>query len=234
MIRIINLESVLPVDSYAVNDRNLWNQLAKKNWKFYIYTDKGKDISNGDWVLSGEEDYKRLISDDPIISGKFPRETWATLSALEIGCGAGRILKPMVRDFGRVVGIDVSSEMLAHARDRDIDAELIETDGETIPLEDSSIDFVFSYLVFQHIKSYVVVENNFKAVARILKPGGLFKVLMRTDLKRDKVWHDRNFQWWEGVPYKQHMIGHLVKRFKFKNLKEEVLDKERTWLWLGK
>lgn len=213
------------------NDKNLWNNLAKKNWKFYIYTDKGKEISEGDFIQSGEEDYRRLILDDPIIQEKFPEKS--TLSALEIGCGAGRILRPMARDFGRVIGVDVSSEMLKHARDQ-VDAELIETDGETIPLEDSSIDFVFSYLVFQHIKSYIVVENNFKAVARILKPGGLFKVLMRTDLKRDKAWHDRNFQWWEGVPYKQHMLEHLVKRFKFRNLKEEVLDKERTWLWVEK
>jgi ubiquinone/menaquinone biosynthesis C-methylase UbiE len=225
------LESVLPVDSYAVNDKNLWNQLAKKNWKFYIYTDKGKDISEGDFILSGEEDYQRLILEDLIITAHFPHKE--NLTALEIGCGAGRILRPMARDFGSVIGIDVSGEMIMHARDR-VDADLYETDGEHIPLEDSSVDFIFSYLVFQYIKSYVVVENNFKEVARILKPGGVFKVLMRTDLKRDKVWHDRHFQWWEGVPYKQHMIEHLVKRFHFKLLKEEILDKERTWLWVEK
>lgn len=214
-----------------MNDKHLWDKLAKENYKFYIYNELGRDITYGQFIASGEEDYKKYVEDDPIIQEKFPDRS--ALSALEIGCGAGRILRPMARDFGRVVGIDVSGEMLAKARDI-VDAELLETDGEHIPLEDSSIDFVFSYLVFQHIKNYVLVENNFKDVARILKPGGVFKVLMRTDLKRDKVWHDRHFQWWEGVPYKQHMLEHLVRRFKFKLLKEEVMDKERTWLWLEK
>ena len=214
-----------------MNDKHLWDKLAKENYRFYIYTDLGREITYGQFIASGEADYKKYVEDDPIIQEKFPDRSG--LSALEIGCGAGRILRPMARDFGRVVGIDVSGEMIAKARDI-VDAELLETDGEHIPLEDNSIDFVFSYLVFQHIKNYVLVENNFKDVARILKPGGLFKVLMRTDLKRDKVWHDRHFQWWEGVPYKQHMIEHLVRRFHFKNLKEEVCDKERTWLWLEK
>jgi len=219
------------VGSYAVNDKNLWNKLAKENYKFYIYADKGRGVSYDEFIESGERDYRTLVLDDPIITAHFPHKE--ECSALEIGCGAGRILRPMARDFGRVVGIDVSGEMLKKATEI-VDAELLETDGEHIPLEDSSIDFVFSYLVFQHIKSYVVVENNFKDVARILKPGGLFKVLMRTDLKRNKAWHDRNFQWWEGVPFKQHMLEHLVKRFKFNLLKEEILDKERTWMWVEK
>jgi len=213
------------------NDKNLWNKLAKENFRFYINTAFGRGITHLQFIVSGEDDYRKLVEEDPIINEHFPNKE--NLTALEIGCGAGRILRPMARDFGHVIGTDVSGEMLAKARDI-VDAELLETDGETIPLPDSSVDFVFSFLVFQHMKSYVIVENNFKEVARILKPGGVFKVLMRTDLIRNKEWHDRNFEWWEGVPFKQHMIEHLVKRFKFKLLKEEILDKERTWLWVEK
>jgi len=214
-----------------MNDKNLWNKLAKENYKFYVYTDKGREVTYNEFIESGEADYRRFVLDDPIIQEKFPDRS--ELTALEIGCGAARILRPMARDFGHVIGIDISSEMLNHARDI-VDAELIETDGEHIPLEDSSVDFIFSYTVFQHMKNYVLVENNFKDAARILKSGGIFKVLMRTDLKRNKVWHDRNFQWWEGVPFKQHMLEHLVRRFHFTLLKEEVFDEERTWMWLEK
>jgi ubiquinone/menaquinone biosynthesis C-methylase UbiE len=215
-----------------MNDRHLWNKLAKENWKFYIYNNKGRDISDGDFIQSGEEDYKKLVIDDEIITAHFAHKENCT--ALEIGCGAGRLLRPMAKDFGRVIGIDVSEEMIKHARDR-VDAELIVTDGASIPLEDNSVDFVFSYLVFQHIKSYVTVEDNFMHVARILKPGGIFKVLMRTELiRKDKVWYDRHFQWWEGVPFKQHMLEHLIKRFKFKLLKEELTGDGRVWMWLEK
>ena len=214
-----------------MNDKHLWNKLAKENYKFYINTELGREITYGQFIISGEDDYKKHVEDDEIITAHFAHKENCT--ALEIGCGAGRILRPMSRDFGHVIGTDISGEMLAKARDI-VDAELLETDGEHIPLSDNSVDFVFSFLVFQHMKNYVLVENNFKDVVRILKPGGVFKVLMRTDLIRNKEWHDRHFQWWEGVPFKQHMLEHLVKRFKFNLLKEELFDKERTWMWLEK
>ena len=37
-------------------------------------------------------------------------------AALEIGCGPGRLVRPMSRHFGEIHGIDVSDEMIAQAR----------------------------------------------------------------------------------------------------------------------
>ena len=49
------------------------------------------------------------------------RRAWR---ALEIGCGPGRLMKPMSRHFGEIHGVDVSDEMIARARQnlRDIPA----------------------------------------------------------------------------------------------------------------
>src|SRR6266545_3654541 len=39
-------------------------------------------------------------------------------AALEIGCGPGRLLRPMSARFGEVHGVDVSDEMIRLARER--------------------------------------------------------------------------------------------------------------------
>ena len=47
------------------------------------------------------------------------------------------------------------------------------TDGVHLPLEDESVDFVFSYEVFQHLPSRDVMHANLVEVARVLRPDGL-------------------------------------------------------------
>ena len=214
-----------------MNDSYLWNSLARKNWKFYIYTDEGREISDEDFWKSGEKAYKDLVFDDEIITSHFPNKK--DCRALEIGCGVGRILVPMSKDFGSVVGIDVSSEMVKLGKEM-TQLELLETPGDTIPLSDNSVDFVLSYLVFQHIKSYVIVEDYFKEVYRVLKPGGVFKVLLRSENQRKDKWYRTKMAWWNGVHFKGHMVDHLVRRFKYKELKREDFDGGRVWLWIEK
>ena len=41
------------------------------------------------------------------------------LRALEIGCGPGRLMKPLSRNFGEIHGVDVSDEMVRLARERE-------------------------------------------------------------------------------------------------------------------
>src|SRR3990167_6241114 len=183
----------------------MWDRLAQSNYKFYIYTDKGRDVSDEDFIKSGKEDYQRFILDDPLLT--------ARASVLEIGCGAGRILQHM-KDFKRVVGTDVSGEMIKQASTLK-GVELYETNGESLPVEDNSMDLIFSYTVFQHIKNYVLVERYFKEVARVLKPYGVFKVLLRGEKQKSLK------PWWSGVHFKGFMIDHLCKKNKLTCLKKE-------------
>ena len=137
----------------------------------------------------------------------------------------------MTWEFDRVVGIDISGEMIRVARERLKDCEnieLYETDGQTIPLSDNSMDYVFSYLVFQHIKTREMVEKNFKEVYRVLKPGGLFKVLLRTDKQESLE------PWWAGVDYDDSSIQILCDKFRFKRIKIKQVDYYAIWVWLRK
>jgi ubiquinone/menaquinone biosynthesis C-methylase UbiE len=38
--------------------------------------------------------------------------------ALEIGCGPGRLMRPLSRHFGEIHGVDISDEMIALAREK--------------------------------------------------------------------------------------------------------------------
>jgi hypothetical protein len=75
--------------------------------------------------------------------------------ALEIGYGAGRLLVPACHYFKHCVGIDIhpfkekTDELI---REHGVsNFETLETDGCRIPLDESSIDVVYSFIVLQHL-----------------------------------------------------------------------------------
>lgn len=93
---------------------------------------------------------------------------------VDIGCGAGRLTKPMAVDFGEVIGVDVSEGMLevARANISALNLELRLGDGVTLPVETATVDAAFSTHVFQHLDSVALARANFAEIARILKPSG--------------------------------------------------------------
>jgi ubiquinone/menaquinone biosynthesis C-methylase UbiE len=97
--------------------------------------------------------------------------------ALEIGHGGGRILAAASRSFMQVIGIDIHEnheKVASELKRRGINNfRLINTEGKEIPVEDSSIDFVYSFIVLQHVEKLKVFENYLKESYRILKPNGI-------------------------------------------------------------
>jgi SAM-dependent methyltransferase len=101
------------------------------------------------------------------------------MTVLEIGCGAGRMTRPIADIFGHVYAVDVSGEMLARARARLAHVENItwtQTNGVDLDaLGDVQLDFALSYIVFQHIPDIEVIRGYIREVAQRLRPGALFK-----------------------------------------------------------
>ncbi|MBS4067185.1 MAG: methyltransferase domain-containing protein [Sulfurimonas sp.] len=97
--------------------------------------------------------------------------------ALEIGHGGGRILSAASRYFKAVIGVDIHDNnqmVIDELKSRGIhNFQLIKTTGDKICLEDSSLDFVYSFIVFQHVEKFQVFKNYLKETSRILKPGGI-------------------------------------------------------------
>ena len=99
------------------------------------------------------------------------------LTALEIGCGGGRLLAHAARLFHRVIGVDVHGQLdLVGTKLRELgvhNAELRQSDGLRLPCANAEVDVVYSYIVFQHLETIVALKANLQEAYRVLKPGGL-------------------------------------------------------------
>ena len=207
-----------------MNQKQLWEKLAKENSRYYINSDKGRNISEEDFIKSGEEDCDRFVFNDPLIEDLG--------SCLEIGCGTGRMTEFLADFFPKVYAVDISGEMIRQGKERLQglnNIEWVETNGETLPFPTESVDFIFSYIVFQHIKTPEMVQETFKEAYRVLQPYGLFKVRLRTDNVDDKM-----DSWWAGVSFSKEKMDELIKDSGFKLLDSEPVEDYGIWLWLVK
>jgi ubiquinone/menaquinone biosynthesis C-methylase UbiE len=107
-------------------------------------------------------------------------------SALEFGCGIGRLTFPLGRRFRTVVGLDASTTMLARAVELhppagNVEFLLNETD-DLGRFSDSSFDLVLSMLVLQHLDSVQAVEGFLREFVRVVRPGGAVVVQLPTSV----------------------------------------------------
>jgi SAM-dependent methyltransferase len=94
---------------------------------------------------------------------------WAPGVALDAACGTGRFAEFLANRGHRVIGVDSSPDMLAHARRRVPDAEFHIGALDRLPLPDDSVDIVVCALVLVHVPRLQPVLAEF---ARVLRPGG--------------------------------------------------------------
>lgn len=95
---------------------------------------------------------------------------------VDIGCGVGRLTRPLARRASRVIAIDVSSEMLGEARRLNSGLENVDWvhgDGESLrPVADASVDVCVSHVVFRHIPDPRVTFGYIREMGRVLRAGG--------------------------------------------------------------
>ena len=149
-----------------------WNERAREDPHYYVAFG-GRD-QDEEGFLATAADVLRLLEGE---LKRLPKS--GKLSALEIGCGPGRLLKPLSRHFAEIHGVDVADEMiqLAKVRLQEIPhAHVHANNGASLTaFAGESFDFVYSYAVFQHIPSREVVLEYMNEVRRVLKPGGIFR-----------------------------------------------------------
>jgi ubiquinone/menaquinone biosynthesis C-methylase UbiE len=83
----------------------------------------------------------------------------------------------LANDFERVVGLDVSPELLNRARAVSPEnVELCQVDGTTIPMDDGEVEAVFSVHVLMHLEHPRDVARYLKEAGRVLRADGSLMV----------------------------------------------------------
>lgn len=121
------------------------------------------------------------------------------LTVLDLGSGTGFFTDLLASTYENVIGFDISGDMLKYAKsNRNENILWLQGDAHKIPLQDQSVDFIYSNLVIQWFDP---LDEAIKEMLRVLKPGGL---LIFTTLV-DGTLHELKSSW-RQVDDDQHVI----------------------------
>lgn len=145
-----------------LNDENLRDRGVLAEWATTVtaYQQQSADYDAG--AGGGLFDV-----DEPVVSefldGRSPGV------ALDAACGTGRFAEILADRGHRVIGVDSSPDMLAHARRRVPDGEFHIGELDRLPLPDDSVDVIVCALALVHVPR---LESVLAEFARVLRPGG--------------------------------------------------------------
>jgi SAM-dependent methyltransferase len=191
------VNSMIPSSQIDRTGKQAWDRFAEADPYTYILTDLKSPDPKKFWE-SGERTVQVELL--PLIRERAVRRR----IGLELGCGVGRLLFPMARNFEEMVGVDIAEGMVRRAVSfagdngiRNVDLtvisgpeDLLHKAGEYV----GKIDFLYSLLVFQHIPDFAVIEGYLHAVNELLEENGI------AYLQFDTREQDLLYQWKTGLP----------------------------------
>jgi len=110
---------------------------------------------------------------------------------LDVGCGSGVLLSRLAATYGiEGVGVDISPSSLKTASLEDLHLNRYSlADGESLPFEDESFDYVLSFDLLEHLPE---PEKCIREMDRVLKPGGVLLIYVVSSKNR------YTWDWWLG------------------------------------
>ncbi len=153
-----------------------WDDFARIDAYTYIMTDLPQGNRQVFWQ-SGEATVKEELL--PVIS----KNAVPLGTALEIGCGVGRLVFPLANHFEQVFGLDISSEMVRQAvalaaqkniaNTRFLTLADYQNRSDGFSPKAGSVDFIYSLIVFQHIPDFHCIEDYFELIRLLLSSRGV-------------------------------------------------------------
>src|SRR6185295_5098286 len=159
---------------------------SPRNRRMRMYSEADQREFWNKWNVSREETQGRVSSDQQrVILQWLDRMGRRDLSIIEVGCGAGWLCADLVK-YGRVVGTDLSDEVLARAAERLPQAEFTAGDFLMLDFGDRQFDVVVTLETLTHVPDQAGFVHK---CARLLKPGGLLMMATqnKTALEKNSV-----------------------------------------------
>jgi len=215
--------------------KEFWNVNSMDEAMFgKVFTDKrinnlSREERLAGWKASVVNSSKKILENIP------HSPQW---KVLEIGCGVGRIIKPLRKIFAQVDGVDIAEKMVQFAQSYLADGRqngdvYLNSGSDLSRFEDKSYDYVFSMITFQHIRSISVVKSYFSEIFRVLKPGGYFR-LQVADSSNAKM-GSFNEEGVEGQQYGFHGNGYspdqLKTLFEEHEFTKMEIEHKSSWIW---
>jgi SAM-dependent methyltransferase len=206
--------------------RQDWNERAREDSHYYVAFGR-REQDDAEFFASAADVVRGLRAEARNLrsaGAPLPRH----LKALEIGCGPGRIMRPLSADFAEIHGIDVSDEMIRLAGEKlrgipNAHVHLTRTsDLSLFPAE--SFDFVYSYAVFQHIPSREVVLGYLADARRVLKAGGILRCQINGLPETAQ-----RYTTWDGVRISAAVVAGFAVRHDFQLYALENADTQYLW-----
>ncbi|HEY3827405.1 MAG TPA: methyltransferase domain-containing protein, partial [Bryobacteraceae bacterium] len=201
-----------------------WNARAREDAHYYVAFGR-RDQEDSEFLSTAVDVTRDLEGELKRLPAHIPP---SSRRALEIGCGPGRLMRPMSRHFAEIHGVDVSDEMIAQAQMKlkDIPWATAHHAGgsDLAEFPADHFDFVYSYAVFQHIPSAEVVFSYLRETVRVLKPGG-FARLQINGLPKTA----RAYTTWEGVRIGSEEIHHFTHDHGIRLFSLTGVDTQYMW-----
>jgi ubiquinone/menaquinone biosynthesis C-methylase UbiE len=105
---------------------------------------------------------------------------------IEVGCGTGRWLADLNLQNIHAIGLDKSRNMIKEARKNNISIPLVNGSAVSLPIKNSSFDFVYCVNAIHHFRNTLSFINEAK---RILRKNGILAVIGFDPHDEDNEWY---------------------------------------------
>lgn len=204
--------------------RRDWDDRAREDARYYVAFGR-RDQDDEEFARTADHVLDRLRRDCLYLHAAAVHER----RFLEIGCGIGRLMRPLAADCGEIHGVDISPEMAARAGEylaSTPSAHVHVTEANDLAaFAGNSFDFVYSYAVFQHIPDRSFVERYIDEAYRVLKPWGVFSAQFN-GARPDAASRDS----WVGVWISEQELFAYLKERGWRVLASEGRDTQYLWV----
>jgi len=127
-----------------------------------------------------EDEYTRSTWKGPYDIKPMKERLWPGTPVLDVGCGNGKMLAPLVRAGFDVVGIDISRGALLTLAEQ----KIVRADARRLPFKENAFGAAVCYDVLQHLLEGERAEAA-EELRRVLAPGGLLfiQVFGKNDMR---------------------------------------------------